>query len=259
MNEARRLLKSLPVLALATMLCGCVAGAQSVEPKAAAASDGRAGRPVRPVKYDPDLWYKADFWGHEWPDGFTVDRNMTLAIRATPEIGAPKSVSCALRTGATYHPWNTKRVMADRLTFVTFTRIKSYELTRDHTSDLWKEPGHERARINFSKGDRWSLIGPGSEGTFMMRLGDDVYVADQDLVEASMEVGAKPTVETDAKDEGYHQWLKLRCANSATGWIFYEEIKDAPGVSHWDDCGFGCAEDRKPTRRSSQSPTGASR
>jgi hypothetical protein len=100
------------------------------------AEPGRASGPASPVKYNAS-WYRAEYWGREYPDGFTVDDDVTLGIRATPAIGAPKSVSCALRKGATYHPWNKKRVAADHLKFVTFTRIATFEITEDYSSGVW--------------------------------------------------------------------------------------------------------------------------
>ncbi|GLH76150.1 hypothetical protein SSBR45G_10580 [Bradyrhizobium sp. SSBR45G] len=139
----------------------------------------------------------------------------------------------------------------ERLTFATFTRIRTYELTQDHSSDLSKMPNGERVTVNFKKGDRWSAIGPGAEGFFLMRVGTDVYQAYQDMFDASAEIGATPAAGASPEDD-VHEWLQLRCANGATGWIFYDEIKDAPGFSRPEDCGFGCAEDRKPGRRRQQ-------
>ncbi|CAL78450.1 hypothetical protein BRADO4721 [Bradyrhizobium sp. ORS 278] len=260
MSRRRRILKPVAVLILAATLGGCLASAQGVERPAIAAATppdraqtGRAG----PATYDPAVWFRNDFWGHEWPDGFTVNNDITLTIRTRPEIGAPKSVSCLLRRGATYHPWNTKRVNADRLSFVTFTRIRTYQLTRDYSSDLPRLPKDEHVKVTLKAGDRWSAVGPGAEGFFLMRVGTEVYRGYQDLFDASTEVGGEPAAGPEDDDQ---QWLQLRCANGITGWIFYTDVKDAPGFSRAQECGFGCAEDRKPARRrSTMSQSGATR
>ncbi|MGJ5203713.1 hypothetical protein [Bradyrhizobium sp. HKCCYLR20261] len=260
MNKVARLLASVPTFGLAAALGGCLASAQGVERPAVApatppdlAQTGRAG----PATYDPAVWFKNDFWGREWPDGFTVDKDITLAVRTEPEIGAPKSVSCLLRRGATYHPWNTKRVKADRLRFVTFSRIRTYQLTRDYSSALPRWPKGEEVKVTLKAGDRWSAVGPGAEGFFLMRIGTEVYQGYQDIFDASTEVAGEPAARPEDDD---HEWLQLRCANGMTGWIFYADVKDAPGFSRTKECGFGCAEDRKPARRgSSRSPSDANR
>ncbi|NPU68348.1 hypothetical protein HL667_25330 [Bradyrhizobium sp. 83012] len=258
MSQVIRLLRAVPVIMVASLLVPCAASAQSLERHGGApvASDrGQAGRAAGPATYDPAVWFKADFWGREWPDGFTLNHDVTLPIRTRPEIGAPKTVDCMLRKGATYHPWNMKRVKADRLSFVTFTRISTYELKRDHSSDLLKISNDERVTIKFKIGDRWSAVGPGAEGFFLMRVGNDVYQGYQDMFDASAEIGGG--LAASLEDDG-HEWLQLRCANGAAGWIFYDEVKEAPGFSRTEACGYGCAEDRKLARRRS-SPSGTTR
>jgi hypothetical protein len=192
-------------------------------------------------------WYRTEYWAGEYPNGFTVDSDTTLSIRATPEVGAPKAKSCALRKGATYHPWNKKRVAADHLKFVTFTRIKTYELKGDYSSGVSRQPGDVSTTLKFKKGDRWSLIAPGSEGFFLMRFGGKTYMAEQDLIEASAEVGGKRS-EGGAEEWSTwnHEWMRLTCANGAAGWIFYNEMRRAPGFSSPEECGESCAEDRRP-------------
>src|SRR5262249_58886585 len=130
-------MKRVVAMIVAASVGGCLTGAEyfgspaDAPPPGGPPEPGRASVPASPVKYDAS-WYKAEYWGREYPDGFTVDDDMTLRIRATPQVGAPKAKSCALTKGATYHPWNKKRVAADHLKFVTFTRIVTFELTKDY-------------------------------------------------------------------------------------------------------------------------------
>ncbi|GLH76149.1 hypothetical protein SSBR45G_10570 [Bradyrhizobium sp. SSBR45G] len=65
-----------PAFIPATILGGCLASAQGIERQAgaAAASERQANGSARPATYDPSAWFKVDFWGNEWPDGFSVDR-----------------------------------------------------------------------------------------------------------------------------------------------------------------------------------------
>ncbi|HKD31556.1 MAG TPA: hypothetical protein VKC66_37340 [Xanthobacteraceae bacterium] len=249
-----------PVVAmiLAASAGGCLTGAEYFGHRADAPPPAGPAEPERatgPAKYDAS-WYRAEYWGAEYPDGFTVDDDVTLRIRATPAVGASKSVSCALPKGATYHPWNKKRVAADHLKFVTFTRIVPFEITEDYSSGVWRFPGDVLMTLNFKKGDRWSLIAPGSEGFFLIRFGGKIYRAEQNLFSASAAVGGKPREEHGSEEDGnrggnvvdveQHEWVRLKCATGAAGWIFYDEIRGAPGFSSPDECGYGCAEDRKP-------------
>jgi len=257
-------MKALVAMTLAASVWGCMTSAEHVgrladaPPPASPAEPERASAPV--TKYDAS-WYRAEYWGGEWPDGFTVDDDMTLRIRATPEVGAPKAKSCALRKGATYHPWNKKRVAADHLKFVTFTRIVTFELTKDYLAGVDRVPGDVRTTIKFKKGDRWSYLGLGSEGFFLMGFHGKTYRADNHLIDASTEVGGKPRVEHGNikrilfANPPYgprtlviesHEWVRLTCTNGSVGWILNNEISNAPGLSGPNTCGYGCAEDRKP-------------
>jgi hypothetical protein len=80
-----------------------------------------------------------------------------------------------------------------------------------------------------------------------MRFGGKTYMASQDLIEASAEVGGK---RGEGRAEEWstwnHEWMRLTCANAVAGWIFYNEMRRAPGFSSPEECGESCAEDREP-------------
>ena len=84
-----------------------------------------------------------------------------------------------------------------------------------------------------------------------MRFGGKTYMASQDLIGASTEVGGKRG-EGGAEEWSTwnHEWMRLTCANGVAGWIFYNEMRGAPGFSSSEECG-DCAEDRKPGVESS--------
>ena len=71
-----------------------------------------------------------------------------------------------------------------------------------------------------------------AEGTFLIKFNDTIYIADQDLYEKS----TKADTPVNGDESTYDEWLKLRCANGAVGWILFNEIKDgldfaAPNIS----------------------------
>jgi hypothetical protein len=198
------------------------------------------------LAYDTS-WHKEAGWSGEYPNGFTMEADVTIPIRASLDLNAPKSISCILKKGASYHEWNKKRVASDRLKFVSFTKIETYEVNADFTVRLERKSNHRDTVIKFKKGDRWSYLYYGGEGLFLMRFGGSDYFADQDLIANSTEVGSP----IDNK-QGYDEWLGLKCANGAVGWILFREIRDTPGFGASNITGYGNAEDEPqspPTRR----------
>jgi hypothetical protein len=104
-------------------------------------------------------WYKANRWSGEYPYGFTMAKDVTIKIRENLDPNAPKTISCQLKKGATYHQWNSKRVKSDKLEFVTFTKSRTNISqddgnrmgdTRMRIAPIWgkrrKSPGASLAR-----------------------------------------------------------------------------------------------------------------
>jgi hypothetical protein len=200
------------------------------------------------ARYD-GTWYRKEFWSGETPDGFTMAKDVTITIRATLDPDAPKSVACALRKGATYHPWNKERVAADQLEFVSLTRIKTYQVKENFTADLERRPDGGQTAIEFHKGDRWAFLGGVSKGSILVKLDDTVYVAGAHIfAEKSAEVGS-PAGGQRTSDEWKdwlawnHEWLKLTCANGANGWILYNEVRKISGFSKSHTGEYGHASD----------------
>ena len=191
-------------------------------------------------------WYRARGWSGEYPNGFTMATDVTINIRGSPDLDVPKSMSCVLRKGSTYHQWNKKRIVADRLEFISFTKIKTYELKASFTVEVSRESDGRNTTIEFKKGDRWSYLAYLAEGNFLIKFGDTVYVAGEDLYDESTEVEAP--VKSDRSR--YDEWLKLKCANGTVGWIFFNEIKNTPGFSKANISGYGVASDRRPEPKS---------
>jgi hypothetical protein len=128
---------------------------------------------------------------------------------------------------------------SDRLEFISFTKIAAYELKAGFTVEVSRESDGRNTTIEFKKGDRWSYLAYLAEGNFLIKFGDTVYVAGQDLYDESIEVETPVTSDRNT----YHEWLKLKCANGTVGWIFFNEIKNTPGFSKANISGYGVAGD----------------
>jgi len=192
------------------------------------------------VAYD-DSWYRLGGWPGEYPAGLTLARDVTVDIRSAPDPDLVRAVSCALRRGATYHPWNLARAEADGLEFVAFSRIVPYEVTSPLTTYLYRESDGSEEVVDLAPGRRWEYLGYLAEGAFLLRLDGEVYQGQQDLVEASTETPPGTEPGGDALD----QWMKLTCANGATGWLLISDVADAAGFDSPQITGYGYAADRE--------------
>lgn len=175
--------------------------------------------PHNSAKAYDGTWHKQSSWSGEHPYGFTLKSNVTLSIRSELDPGAAKTVVCLLKKGATYHEWNKSRVRSDKLQFVSFTKIGTYELEKDFTAQARLETDNSDVSVHFRRGDSWSFLYYSGEGEFLFRFGNVNYIGDQDLLSSSKEVKVA---------EGYDEWLGLRCANGVSGWILTSEVKELP-------------------------------
>jgi hypothetical protein len=223
-------MKVILAIVLAASVVGCLTASPDLD------------RPT--VKYDAS-WYRANGWSGEYPDGFTIASNVTTKIRGSLNLDAPKSISCMLKKGATYHQWNKKRVISDRLEFISFTKIETYELSASFTVELRRQSDGDDTTIQFKKGDQWLYLAGLAEGTFLIKFNDTIYIADQDLYEKSTKVDAP----VNDNESTYDEWLKLRCANGAVGWILFNEIKDGPHFAAPNITGYGYASDLQSQSR----------
>lgn len=179
-------------------------------------------------------WHKEFSWSGEHPFGFTVKSNVTLSIRSELDREAKKNIACLLEKGATYHEWNKSRVQSDKLQFVSFTKIATYEIEKAFTAQAQLEADKSTVNIHFTEGDRWSYLYYGAEGEFLFRYGNVNYMGDQDLISNSKNIDAQ---------EGYDEWLGLRCANGVSGWILTSEIKELPEFASPNIKEYGRATD----------------
>jgi len=192
-----------------------------------------------PAKAYDALWYKSDGWSGEYPYGFTMAKDITILIRETLDPDAPKTISCDLKRGATYHQWNSNRVKSDQLEFVSLTRIKTYEVKSDFRDELTRKSDGSTISMTFKKGDRWFFLKYLGEGAFVLKFKNDVYVNGGGLFGKSTEISP-----TNGDQDTYNEWLKLKCANSIVGWIFVKDIKSVPGFAEANIPEYGEASDQ---------------
>jgi hypothetical protein len=234
-----KLVKPIIAMLLAASAAGCLIETEQL-------AGPHATPESQAAKYDAS-WYKSYRWTGEYPSGFATTKSVTVKIRETLDPDAPKSISCALRKGATYHPWNAARVASDQLEFVTFSTILTFEAQKDMTVDLERMSDDADVDIEFHKGDRWFLLAPVQEDIYAVRFGDTDYVASgYYLANNSAQVGGKRAIVVD-------EWMKLKCANGAVGWIRYHEIVKAPGFSRYSTDNYGHAYDEGARPKSGSS------
>jgi len=197
--------------------------------------------PAPAAAYDT-TWYKTDFWAGEYPAGFTLTSDVSAMIRREPLPDAPRDIECAMKKDETYHPWNGDRVKASKLEFLTYVKKITYVLSADSEILLVDEKTESDIEVPFRAGDEWTYLTYYGEGMFRLEFRGKEYGADQSLFEVSREKG-KTGSDTD---HDHHEWLRLTCANGATGWLLLDDVLDLPEYEKPDFPEYGRAEDRKP-------------
>lgn len=196
------------------------------------------GFPAAAFAYDAS-WYKTDFWAGEYPEGFTLKQDVTTNIRKKLDRDAPRDVTCTLKEGETYHPWNDERVKASKLEFVSYVKKVPYEIKGDATLTLMNEKSEKDVILNFERDDEWTYLTYYGEGAFRMEFKGVVYTADQSLFDVSREKG----VDGANSNHELFEWMKLTCANGTTGWLLYEDVHNQPGYQRPEFPEYGKAVD----------------
>ncbi|RMF04408.1 MAG: hypothetical protein D6773_06490, partial [Alphaproteobacteria bacterium] len=141
------------------------------------------------LAYDAS-WNRTDFWAGEYPNGFTLTRDVSVMIRSEPLPEAPRTIACALRKGETYHPWNAARVKASGLEFLSFVKIVTYRIEKTGTLTLYDARTGKEEKVAFSPGDQWTYLTYYGEGAFRMAFRGKQYEADQSLFDISADKGS---------------------------------------------------------------------
>ena len=184
--------------------------------------------------YD-DSWHRASFWSGEYPAGFTVVKDTTIQLRPRLDPKAEKTIACDLPARATYQPWNRERVEEQGLTFISFTRIGDYKVTKPFEGTLYRNLDATEVKVSLQPGDTWRYLVYFGEGAFLMEYDGVRYDGSQDLVDNSQQMG-------DAA--GYHEWLRINCPNNQWGWLFMGDISlDDDNFASPNITGYGEAKD----------------
>lgn len=194
-----------------------VAAPAFAAPAAPVASDkpaAAATAPAAPPAYD-DSWYRTDGWSGEYPDGFSVLKDITVKLRPVLSPSAERTIDCALPTKATYHPWNSARVAEQNLDFVAFTRVQDWEITTAYDALFYSDVDGSEYTVHFAPGDRWRYLAYYAEGTFAMEFQGKPYTGDQGLIDASKQIGTT---------EGYEEWMRIDCPNNMWGWLYMRDM-----------------------------------
>lgn len=195
--------------------------------------------PTPALAYDAS-WYKTSFWAGEWPHGFTLKNNTTILIRTKPKFEEPRTIDCALTQGATFHPWNNKRVASSKLEFISFVPIITFVITKPISLTLSNEQTELEEKLSFSTGDEWKYLTYYAEGHFRMKFNGKIYGADQDLLEASNEKTVKNSSGVCTADE----WMKLTCANGNSGWLLLKDVQSHAAFADPEISEYGKAADK---------------
>jgi len=194
---------------------------------------------VTAFAYDA-TWYKTDFWVGEYPHGFTLEQSVTTLIRTAPDPLAAMTINCTMTKGATYHPWNSERVASSKLEFISYVPTETYVIKKPATFTLRNERTDIDEKITFGTGDEWTYMTYYAEGMFKMSFKGTAYTADQDLMEASQEKDTEALTKVRFVDE----WMKLTCANGASGWLLLGDVLGKPPYGSPNFVDYGVAKDK---------------
>ena len=194
---------------------------------------------VTAFAYDA-TWYKTDFWAGEYPHGFTLEQSVTTLIRTAPDPQAPMTITCTMKKGATYHPWNRERVASSKLEFISYVPTETYVIKKPATFTLRNEQTDSDEKITLGAGDEWTYMTYYAEGMFKMSFKGTAYTADQDLMEASLEKDTRASTKVRFVDE----WMKLTCANGASGWLLLGDVLSKPAYGGPNFVEYGVAKDK---------------
>ena len=166
--------------------------------------------------YD-ESWHRSPFWSGEYPGGFSVLKDVTVELRPALDPAADKTIACDLPAKATYQPWNSARVEAQGLHFVSFTRVEEYRIKEAYTASFYRSEDGTMVELAFEAGDVWRDLVYYGEGAFLMEFEGVRYDGDQSLHDVSEPV--KPDAE-----RGYEEWLRINCPNNQWGWLFMGDV-----------------------------------
>lgn len=186
------------------------------------------------ASYD-DSWNHDETFMGEYPNGFSLRKNVTVAARTELNKDSAKSVSCKLPAKATYHLWNTVRVEADNLEFVTYTKKVVY-IAKKSFKYLFLTPTKE-IPITVLRGETITLLNYGSEGYFLVEYRGNQYTVEFSILSKLSNV--------NNTKEAVDEWIRVKCASGEMAWLYLEELYGTDGFDSPNILEYGKAEDLK--------------
>ena len=183
--------------------------------------------------YD-ESWFATDRWNGEYPNGFTVGKEVIVHGRRSLDLNSAKDQRCELEPFATYHPWNWERIKQDELLFRSFAKKILLTSTRDFTYSFYVEGEGVQKEMQIKKNDLITYLSYLSEGMFLVEYKGKQYVADQDLMDFVS--GAHPPAEE-------HQWLRLKCLQGNQVWLNFSDLVGTEGILEPYIIEYGNAKD----------------
>jgi hypothetical protein len=187
--------------------------------------------PGRTPSYD-ESWYAADLWSGSFPDGFSVLAPTTISLRAAPDPNLPRTIKCTLSAGATYHPWNDRRVAADKLVFRSYTRIVEATMPADWADTLILADGRSSALVDLRKGDTVRFLAQRTGwGDRLVEIKGRRYWSDR--LASTLGADLQEVVTFSDRPDTYYAWINLPCSNGTRGWFFMNDIGEARGLARY--------------------------
>ena len=187
--------------------------------------------------YNEEVWFARDAWPGEYPAGFSViEEGVTVMVRAGMHDRLPKDIACPLPQNATYQHWNTDRVEADKLRFVSLS--ERFDISITENGDIFTASDSSSDEIlNVKAGDEITYLYYIAEGWAMIEHNGTEY----EIEEGSLsEISNIQEAANGVMDEML--WLELPCGD-VRGWLLYSEVLQEPGIVITPITGFGEARD----------------
>lgn len=193
-----------------------------------------------------DDWFVSGGWPGEYPPGFSIlEDNVVLAGRADMDPDLAAEITCRMPKLATYQQWNTDRVDADDLDFVSAS--KKYEITMTANAPIAvpaDELGYSTRQIDLKAGDVLTYKRYLGEGWAIISYqGTDYEINEAELVNVSNIDSSGQAV-----GSGEDLWVQVTCLDSKStrAWLLYKEAMEDPGVGPTPVIGYGEARDLTP-------------
>ena len=190
--------------------------------------------------YNEEVWYISGGWPSEYPPGFSVlDEDVVLMGRKHMHQDAARSVSCPVPQNASYQQWNTSRVEADDLEFVTVSEKVIVQITEDAFVDAPTDENWEN-ELALNAGDTLTFLRYLAEGWSIWELGSDEYEIEEG---ALRDISDIETAFANISED--RLWVEITCADDARSraWLLYDEVLDNEGIVMTPIIGFGESRD----------------